>query len=188
MLTYHQWGYTQDTRVSARQESMHFCPTKISLGPHFISPMGPKTLLYLKSQCHHNMKGLSFGLGGPILTLWPISKEVLEFAIACTGWKTKKFWHSPELGSLLYSLYKIPLAQACFPLTRPNFHSHWRALVSQPACKITSTFLRGQWVDSLPPRDNNLHQSSESSLTAPNMIESGAPFNSKTVFPDHFNI
>ena len=44
-----------------------------------------------------------------------------------TGWETKIFRHSPELGSLLYSLYKIPLAQACFPLTRPNFHSHWRA-------------------------------------------------------------
>ena len=26
------------------------------------------------------------------------------------------FWHSPKLGSVLYSLYKIPLAQACFPL------------------------------------------------------------------------
>ena len=42
---------------------------------------------------------------------------------ASAGWETKKFWHSPELGSLLYSLYKIPLAQACFPLTQPNFHS-----------------------------------------------------------------
>ena len=35
--------------------------------------------------------------------------------------------NSPKLGSLLYSLYKIPLAQACFPLAWPNFHSHWRA-------------------------------------------------------------
>ena len=43
------------------------------------------------------------------------------------GWDTKIFWHSPELGSLLYSLYKIPLAQACVPLAPPNFHSHWRA-------------------------------------------------------------
>ena len=42
-----------------------------------------------------------------------------------TGCETNIFWHSPELGSLLYSLYKIPLA-------RPNFHSYWRALVSQP--------------------------------------------------------
>ena len=25
-----------------------------------------------------------------------------------TGWETKNFWHSPKLGSLLYSLYKIP--------------------------------------------------------------------------------
>ena len=46
--------------------------------------------------------------------------------ILLAGWETKKFWHSPELGSFLYSLYKIPLAQACFPLARPNFHSHWR--------------------------------------------------------------
>ena len=44
-----------------------------------------------------------------------------------SGWETKIFWYSPKLGSLLYSLYKIPLAQACFPLARPNFHSHWRA-------------------------------------------------------------
>ena len=53
-----------------------------------------------------------------------------------TGWETKVFWHSPELGSLLYSQYKIPLAQACFPLGRPNFHSHWRALVSQPVVTL----------------------------------------------------
>ena len=41
-----------------------------------------------------------------------------------SGWETR---HSPKLGSVLYSLYKIPLAQACFPLARPNLHSHWRA-------------------------------------------------------------
>ena len=40
--------------------------------------------------------------------------------------KLKFFWYSPILGSLLYSLYKIRLAQACFPLARPNFYSHWR--------------------------------------------------------------
>ena len=45
----------------------------------------------------------------------------------CAGWETKIFWHSPEMGSLLYSLYKIPLAQACFPLAQPNFRSHWGA-------------------------------------------------------------
>ena len=51
-----------------------------------------------------------------------------------TGWETKTLWLSPKLGSLLYNLpvYKIPLAQACFPHVRPNFHSLWRALVSQP--------------------------------------------------------
>ena len=43
------------------------------------------------------------------------------------GWETKICWYLPELGSLLYSLYKIPLAQACFPLALSNFHSHWRA-------------------------------------------------------------
>ena len=32
------------------------------------------------------------------------------------GWETKFFRHSPELGSVSYSLYKIPLAQACFTL------------------------------------------------------------------------
>ena len=42
-------------------------------------------------------------------------------------WETRICWHSLELGSLLYSLYKIPLTQACFPLARPNFHSHWWA-------------------------------------------------------------
>ena len=41
--------------------------------------------------------------------------------LALTGWETKIFWHLPELGILLYSLYKIPLAQACFPLARLNF-------------------------------------------------------------------
>ena len=46
---------------------------------------------------------------------------------ADAGWKTKILWHSTELGSLSYSLYKIPLVQACFPLAQPNFHSHWRA-------------------------------------------------------------
>ena len=46
----------------------------------------------------------------------------------------KIFWHSPKLGSLLYSRYKIPLAQACFPLTQPNFHSNWWAGASFPAC------------------------------------------------------
>ena len=51
-----------------------------------------------------------------------------QYRLICyAGWETKIFWHSPELGSLLYSLYKIPLAQACFALTRPNFHSHWPA-------------------------------------------------------------
>ena len=30
-------------RVSVRQGSMHFCPTKISVGPHFMSLRGPKT-------------------------------------------------------------------------------------------------------------------------------------------------
>ena len=34
-----------------------------------LSPRGPKTLLYLKSQCHYNMKGVRFGLGGPILRI-----------------------------------------------------------------------------------------------------------------------
>ena len=48
------------------------------------------------------------------------------------GWEAQIFWHSPTLGSLLYGVYKIPLAQASFPLARPNCHSHWRALVSQP--------------------------------------------------------
>ena len=41
--------------------------------------------------------------------------------------ETNIFLHSPELGSLLYSLYKIPLAQVGVPLARPHFHSHWRA-------------------------------------------------------------
>ena len=63
--------------------------------------------------------------------------SVVENVLACTsvylnecknaGWETKNFGYSPELGSLLYSLYKIPLTQACFPLARPNFHWHLRA-------------------------------------------------------------
>ena len=60
-------GRCTASRVSARQGSMRFCPTKISLGPHFMSP---KTLLYMESQCHYNMKGLRFGLVGPILIHW----------------------------------------------------------------------------------------------------------------------
>ena len=63
-----------------------------------------------------------------------------------SGWETKFFWHSPELGSLLYSLYKIPLGQICFPLAQPNFHSHWRALVSQPAPGVQSLPWRIFWV------------------------------------------
>ena len=47
--------------------------------------------------------------------------KCLNFA----GWETKIFLDSSEPGSFLYSLYKIPLAQACFPLAWPNFHSHW---------------------------------------------------------------
>ena len=50
-----------------------------------------------------------------------INQVVLNISISgetykTSGWKTKNFWHLPGLGSLLYSLYKIPLAQACFPL------------------------------------------------------------------------
>ena len=58
--------------------------------------------------------------------LWMV-QSVRLCSLQLTGWETKIYWHSPELSSLLYSLYKIPLAQACFPLTQPNFHSHWRA-------------------------------------------------------------
>ena len=75
-------------------------------------------------------------VGVDSLTHWPLGDEAViwyvQFSNSVSGWETKNFWHSPELDSLLYSLYKIPLAQACFPLTRPNFFSHWRALVSQP--------------------------------------------------------
>ena len=49
------------------------------------------------------------------------------FAHPTTGWETKIFRDLHELGSLLYSLYKIPLAQACFQVARPNFRLHWRA-------------------------------------------------------------
>ena len=58
-----------------------------------------------------------------IKVLW----SMVNVIYITSGWETKNFWHSPELGSLLYSRYKIPLAQACFPLAWPNFHSHWRA-------------------------------------------------------------
>ena len=54
-----------------------------------------------------------------------------------SGWITKTFWHSPELDSLLYSLYKILLTQAFF-------HSPYRifariveqASASFPACSL----------------------------------------------------
>ena len=36
-------------RVSARQGSMCFCPTRISLGSHFMSPGVPKTLIYFNT-------------------------------------------------------------------------------------------------------------------------------------------
>ena len=52
---------------------------------------------------------------------------LLFVTIASLGWETKYFRYSPELGSLLYILYKIPLAQACFPLAQANFYSHWQA-------------------------------------------------------------
>ena len=48
-------------QVFSQTGTMRLCPTKISLGTHFSSPMGPKTLLYVKSQCYYNMKGLKFG-------------------------------------------------------------------------------------------------------------------------------
>ena len=47
---------------------------------------------------------------------WAWVPSVCEMRWWNAGWETKFFWHSPELGSLLYSLYKISLAQACFPL------------------------------------------------------------------------
>ena len=56
-------------RVSARWRSMRFCPTKISLGPHSMSPRCPKTLPYLKVNAItniYNMKGLRFGFVDPI--------------------------------------------------------------------------------------------------------------------------
>ena len=61
-------------------------------------------------------------------------------SVVKAAWETKMFWHSPEMGSVLYSLYKIPLAQACFPLSHPtkfslSLASGW-ALVSQPV-KVT---------------------------------------------------
>ena len=62
------------------------------------------------------------------------------YGVMITGWESRIFWHSPKLDSILYSLYKIPLAQACFPLARPNFHSHWQALVSQPVITVTSHY------------------------------------------------
>ena len=80
---------------------------------------------------------------------------------ACDAdWETEIFWYSPELSSLLYSLYKIPLAQACFPLARPNFHLH--SLVSQPVMWSFDVFFdlrlnkrlskqwRGWWFETLP--------------------------------------
>ena len=63
----------------------------------------------------------------------------------CAGWETKIFWHSPETGSLLYILYKIPLTQACF-YTRPAKFSLGigeRVSASFPACcGISSVNLR----------------------------------------------
>ena len=41
--------------------------------------------------------------------------------------KLKCFGTHPNWAVSYIALYKIPLAQACFPLTRPNFHLHWRA-------------------------------------------------------------
>ena len=72
----------------------------------------------------------------PVGLVYQIKSLVLTYHINnLTGWETKLFWHSPELGSLLYSLYKIPLAQACIPLARPIFtRIGERVSASFPAC------------------------------------------------------
>ena len=56
-----------------------------------------------------------------------VSSSFSSWYTVKAGWETKKFWHSPKLGCVLYNLYKIPLAQACYTLARPYFPSHWRA-------------------------------------------------------------
>ena len=46
---------------------------------------------------------------------------------------------------IAYPVYKILLAQTCFPLAQPNFHSHWqggRVLVSQP---VMGRHYRERW-------------------------------------------
>ena len=47
---------------------------------------------------------------------------------------------------LIYSLYKIQLAQACFTLARLYFHSHWGAVVSQPANVYRCSSVWWQWI------------------------------------------
>ena len=59
-----------------------------------MSPRGPRTLLYLKCQCHYNIKGLRVGLVGPLLrTVWGPSGPMLKFS----GWNPGYlylFWHT----------------------------------------------------------------------------------------------
>ena len=58
-----------------------FLSQKTSLGRHFMSPRGPKTLLYLKRQRHYNMEGLGFGLVGPLLRIvWVPRGPRLQFS------------------------------------------------------------------------------------------------------------
>ena len=45
--------------------------------------------------------------------------------ITLLGWETKNFWHSPELGSVLYTKFHLP--RPVLQLARPYFHWHWRA-------------------------------------------------------------
>ena len=77
----------------------------------FTSP--PKVLqdlIFVKHYIHHWRRGVQAGK----LKFFGTSPNWVVSYIAYIYW------------------YKIPLAQACFPLARPNFHVHWRALVSQP--------------------------------------------------------
>ena len=63
------------------------------------------------------------------------------FFLRLTGWETKFFWHSPELSSLLFSLYQNSTCPDLFSTCPANFSltlAGGRALVSQPGLNVLS--------------------------------------------------
>ena len=130
------WGH----RVAWRYKQQNKAFTPLSNGrPHLISTSVPSHLLC--QYCHQIQVGCLFFLRLGLVHCHHRLKLIVAQSLVKknwtrpAGWETKIFWHSPKLGSLLYSLYKNSTCLGLFS-TRPSKFSlalaSGRALVSQP--------------------------------------------------------